>query len=558
LHFTRHGIPFLNELASYENVIKTNQLGLIGSVDGNRLVKVKNELFGKPTPADGPLGFFKKIQNVLRTVNGWTQAPILTLSTPKAGIGGPNSVYGIGGTTIRRYTNTAAESLKRASELYNFTPIYNIKSQYASNAAPYAFNKTGATDDDNKTTVAQLDVQGDKAKGGRSSLKHQTELFDEDKYGENLGTPGGPQSGDTQIQTATLRRQLGGENAPAGPINDYVTMAYHKIPKDSKKKDLKGDFRNALDIGESKFTGKPSDPDYFANNNLEKRYGFGNQGKVGADRTNPLEFLTSTFDGTKENRKSLSTNENFQGDRVNAIDIYKVTKSDKTALSRHEIYPDGSEDLIKFYFEDGNQGINVMPFRCTMTGFSDSFTPGWERIDIMGRPDGAYLYSSFERSISFNFKVAALSRTEMIPMWRKLNLLASYTMPDFDNKGGRPSGPFMRITIGSLFQQTPGFLTSLSYTIPDDATWDIAEDYVSNPSAKQLPMVVDVAATFTMVMDYRPQLGGRVYSLQPLAGKPKDKGDWLADVQQTQEQKLDSDIPEQTPAAATGTTTPTT
>ena len=537
LHFTRHGIPFLNELASYENVIKTNQLGLIGSVDGNRLVKVKNELFGKPTATDGPLGFFQKIQNVLRTVNGWTQAPILTLSTPKAGIGGPNSVYGIGGTTIRRYTNTAAESLKRAKELYNFTPIYNIKSQYASNAAPYAFNKTGATDDDNKTTVAQLDVQGDKAKGGRSSLRHQTELFDEDKYGADLGTPGGPQSGDTQIQTATLRRQLGGENAPAGPINDYVTMAYHKIPKDSKKADLKGDFRNALDIGESKFTGKSTDPDYFANNNLEKRYGFGNIGQVGADRTNPLEFIQPNFDGSKEGRKGLLIKPNFRGDKVNAIDVYNDTK---TKLDRSEVYPTGAEDLIKFYFEDGNQGINVMPFRCTMTGFSDSFSPGWDRIDIMGRPDGAYLYTSFERSISFNFMVAAMSRSEMIPMWRKLNLLASYTMPDFDGSGGRPSGPFMRLTIGSLFQQTPGFLTSLSYTIPDDATWDIAEDAASNTLAKQLPMVVEISAAFTMVGDYRPQLGGRVYSLQGINGAPGADGDWLKDVKQTKEQKLDA------------------
>ena len=537
LHFTRHGIPFLNELASYENVIKTNQLGDIGSVDKNRLVKVKNELFGKPTTTDGPLGFFQNIQNVLRKVNGWTQAPILTLSSPLAGIGGPNSVYGIGGTAIRRYTNTAAESLQRAKELYNFVPIYNIKSQYASNAAPYAFNKTGATDDENKTTVAALDVQGDKAKGGRSSLRHQTELFDEDKYGADLGTPGGPQSGDTKIETATLRRQLGGENAPAGPINDYVTMAYHKIPKDSKKNDLKGDFRNALDIGESKFTGKPTDPDYFANNNLEKRYGFGNIGQVGADRTNPLEFIQPNFDGSKEGRKGLLIKPNFRGDKVNAIDVYNDTK---TKLDRSEVYPTGAEDLIKFYFEDGNQGINVMPFRCTMTGFSDSFSPGWDRIDIMGRPDGAYLYTSFERSISFNFIVAAMSRSEMIPMWRKLNLLASYTMPDFDGSGGRPSGPFMRLTIGSLFQQTPGFLTSLSYTIPDDATWDIAEDKADNKLAKQLPMVVEISAAFTMVGDYRPQLGGRVYSLQDINGAPGAEGDWLKDVKQTKEQKLDA------------------
>ena len=165
-----------------------------------------------------------------------------------------------------------------------------------------------------------------------------------------------------------------------------------------------------------------------------------------------------------------------------------------------------------------------MPFRCTMTGYSDSFTPGWDRIDIMGRPDGAYLYTTFERSVSFNFTVAALSRSEMIPMWRKLNYLSTYTMPDF-NGSARPSGPFMRISIGSLFKNTPGFISSLTYTVPDDATWDIAEDAKGskpNKDAKQLPMIVDVAMSFTIVGDFRPQMMGRAYSLQ-------GEGDWLKD-----------------------------
>jgi hypothetical protein len=164
-----------------------------------------------------------------------------------------------------------------------------------------------------------------------------------------------------------------------------------------------------------------------------------------------------------------------------------------------------------------------------MTGFSDSFSPSWNRIDIMGRPDGAYLYSSFERSVSFNFLVAALSRSEMIPMWRKINYLASYTMPDL-NGNSKPSGPMMRITIGDLFQETPGFITSLSYTIPDDATWDTAEDYsADNRTPKQLPMMVDVAMSFQIIGDYRPEQMGRVYSLSHLGGNSSDEdaGNWL-------------------------------
>jgi hypothetical protein len=113
-------------------------------------------------------------------------------------------------------------------------------------------------------------------------------------------------------------------------------------------------------------------------------------------------------------------------------------------------------------------------------------------------------------------------------MWRKLNYLATYTMPDFST--ARASGPMMRITIGNLFQKTPGFLGSLNISIPDDATWDIAEDADDNNLAKQLPMVVDVNVSYTVISDYRPQLHGRAYSLSKGGANNKDvDGNWLFD-----------------------------
>jgi hypothetical protein len=116
----------------------------------------------------------------------------------------------------------------------------------------------------------------------------------------------------------------------------------------------------------------------------------------------------------------------------------------------------------------------------------------------------------------------------MIPIWRKLNYLATYTMPDFST--ARASGPMMRLTIGNLFQKTPGFLNSFSISIPDDATWDIAEDADENNLAKQLPMVVDISVGYTVISDYRPQLHGRAYSLSKGGANNTDlDGNWLFD-----------------------------
>lgn len=505
LHFTTHGLPFANETASYGNVQKQNLVGVQGYEWKNRLVDLRNAIFWN---------------------NDGTN---LSVGTPMPFISGPmgaQSVYGIGRTDILRQVDTQTEAITRAYELYNFTPKYEYKIQYATLESRSNHKSSSSDYRGNIHGRREIDPTG---------ISTQIDKID----------------GTTSGFASNFDMSLADPNTPVNPINDYATLAYGLIPRDSsEKRNLKGDFRNALSdvVG---FTGRKSDPDYYTKNNLETRYGFGTPGKVGANRTDPGEFLVKSFSGKKADRTALALRPDFRGDRVNALDV--TTQQ----VLRSEVYPEGAEDIIKFYFEDGNQGTNVMPFRCTMTGFSDSFSPGWDSISIMGRPDGAYMYSSFERSISFTFIVAALSRSEMIPMWRRLNKLASYTMPDFSN-GARPSGPMMRISIGSLFQQTPGFITSLSYTIPDDASWDIADDHVTNKAARQLPTVVEVSVSFTIVGDFRPQKDGRVYSLQSFTGKTGDADDWINNAKKTssKEIKEEEQFTNTPPAAnATGTTT---
>ena len=508
LHFTRHGIPFANEAASYSSVSSRNN-NRLSYEKGNRLISLKKELFGP-----------------LSAVTGFEGAPIVQLT----GLGGPNSLYGVGTTTIKRYAVTDLSAINRASE-FGFTSIYNINSQYASaefkgkarRIGPGfisfpAFSSKG--EDDNKNTRDNVDVQDSSNANERSSLfTLGTKLKDTDVTpGTEFGI------GNVQLHSNTHKSNAY-PGTPVNPINDYEVLAYNKIPK---KVDLKSlnDFRNSLTDNAKAFSGKIIEANKTAlsyeDNNLDIKKGFGQQGKVGADRSNPLEFYAPSKDyGRDVTRRPWSkAGDKFRGDKITALDIVRTN----TALDPAKVYPN-EKDQIEFYFEDGDQGTNVMVFRCTMTGFSDSFSPGWNRIDIMGRPDGAYLYSSFERQVSFTFTAAATSRTEMIPMWRKLNYLATYTMPDF-RAGNRPSGPFMRLTIGNLFKNTPGFINSLSYTIPDEATWDVTSNN-RDGEAKQLPNIVEVSVGFTVIADFRPQMMGRAYSM--FAGKTGDDNDWLWD-----------------------------
>ena len=567
LHFTRHGIPFVNDISSYENVQKIKKRKFDASPSrSNRLIDLRNDL---------RLNIDKRRPSL---INEGMQIPSLS------GLGGPNSLYGIGYTDISRGSKSIKGGFDAYIERAQINP-FTISRNYAGKKAGQTtaissgydgyerdgfiffrpdletisknlfnlikiFNGPGLIAKDynynpydpnipDKESINLIDRKTYSDSLYAGSLRAYTyHDFDVNKdeaniTRTNLGETGlGSYSYDNAIESNTVRNTTY-PGSPIGDINNYITLAYGKIPN-KEDKSFK-DFRARIaetggEISEAELNqlGTGISDEYYRKSNLEDHYGFGNLGKVGADRLDPNRFAAKgTAFGKNERTIIVKNDKEFRGDKVTALDV-----SLKTGITTGEIYPADAKDLIKFYFQDGAvaQGSNyaVMAFRATMTGFTDSFSPGWDRIDIMGRPDGAYLYNSFERSISFNFTVAALSRSEMIPMWRKLNYLASYTMPDF-NGNSKPSGPFMRITIGDLFHQTPGFITSLSYTIPDDATWDIADDHVDNKDSKQLPMVVEASVSFTIVGDYRPQMHGRVYSLSPGGTRNVVDGQWLSD-----------------------------
>jgi len=98
----------------------------------------------------------------------------------------------------------------------------------------------------------------------------------------------------------------------------------------------------------------------------------------------------------------------------------------------------------------------------------------------MGRGENFYFYNGFSRDISFTFKVPVLSAFEQRSVYSKLNYLASIMAPDYSN-GGFMRGNLIKLTIGDYLKDVPGVLTSLNYTINNDAGWDIgSEDNKSN------------------------------------------------------------------------------
>ena len=551
----RHGL--VGVTARYEEIVTAKDAGappgslyqvpLPNGGPYNRLLALSKEYFSMPSPI-GTVGI-----------------PSVTLSSP---FGGPKSVYGIGFTNISRAVDTRSNSVERAERykvsltdplpgdqgdyaVFNYR-FYNYK--YAGQLRANTNIDSDANDSDSKRNQRAVDGGDFDTENENFSIrvnydKSINEDVDFKSRTPGAGPPGqkpGFNIGDAvDISSDATRRTSYYADAPDVSIARYLTLTYSAIPKSlaTENKTVPNDFRNALEFDDdrSKFIGKNKSDNYYQTNNLETKYGFGALGQVGEDRTTArgedsfVQGPTTVANDT--NRKRIITAEKFRGDKVTALDVITSTN---TALTTDAIYPANANDLIEFYFEDGNQGVHVMPFRATITGLSDSFSPNWNEISILGYPQGASMYSAFSRSVSFSFIVAALSRSEMIPMWRKLNYLATYTMPDYKDGGsssstvrGTASGPFMRFTLGDLYRNAPGFIESLSYTIPDDTTWDIADDRTSYfKTPKQLPTVVEVSITYRIVAinDRLPEKMGRAYNLDNRDGS----GDWLPDALRTE------------------------
>jgi hypothetical protein len=169
-------------------------------------------------------------------------------------------------------------------------------------------------------------------------------------------------------------------------------------------------------------------------------------------------------------------------------------------------------DLVKFRIAAINNNRTdgsavYMHFRAFLDSFSDSYTSNWNSVNYVGRGDTFYNYGNFDRTISLGFKVAAQSKAELIPMYKKLNFLASTLAPDY-TEAGFMRGNLVRLTVGGYLYEQPGFITALTYDVPQEATWEIAlnSEGGSDASVKELPHMINVSGfSFTPIHTFLPE-----------------------------------------------------
>jgi hypothetical protein len=263
------------------------------------------------------------------------------------------------------------------------------------------------------------------------------------------------------------------------------------------------DFRKPLlDVASSEqqtfLSTSPSyNPNVTNTGNIEKRTNFGGAGVRG----NLRNFQVG--------KKNITTGKVLvPTDLINAFPIYQGDTPSNNPLLK---------DMIDFrigIFDNDTIGsnntyvkLNWMHFRVLLDDFSDSYGADWKAISYMGRAENFYKYDSFKRDISIAFTVAAQSKQELLPIYKKLNYLASSLAPSY-SYNGFIRGNLSKITLGNWLFEQPGFISSVDLSIPDDSPWEInlPLDGKTDEQVKQVPHMVKVKIKFTPIHTFRPEI----------------------------------------------------
>ena len=225
----------------------------------------------------------------------------------------------------------------------------------------------------------------------------------------------------------------------------------------------------------------------YTSKNIEYRVNLGNPGMKG------------DISDYQKGKLSYGSNLYKPLDRITALPLYKSKNVDTNKPIN---------DLVKFrigVIDNNNPTYKTyIHFRAFIDSMNDSYSADWQAQKFMGRGENFYRYNGFDRKVSLSWTVVAQSKAELIPMYQKLNYLASVCAPDYSDLGYM-RGNLVELTVGGYIFNQPGIITSLTYDVPQESPWEIAipssetstdssntSGFLSDNSVKELPHMIKV------------------------------------------------------------------
>jgi hypothetical protein len=297
------------------------------------------------------------------------------------------------------------------------------------------------------------------------------------------------------------------------PVRNYSTTQDFRAVLRASRYPQPGAIQKAIDAGQ--LTNAPS-YNVGRNKTIEGRVNLGNPGNRA--NKNYSSYTTGISGYGLSNANSLGNknqggntgnniNDEFGSlglDKINSLPIYKSEGVETNSRI--------TNDLVKFRIAviDNNAPIykTFVHFRAFLDSMNDSYTADWNATKYLGRGESFYNYNGFTRQISLSWTVAAQSKQELIPMYKKLNYLASSLTPEY-SPNGYMRGNMVQLTIGGYLYEQPGIITGLTYNIEENTTWEIGINDVGDfdSSVKELPHILRVTGfNFIPIHRFRPEL----------------------------------------------------
>jgi hypothetical protein len=492
---SRQSSPFLNRNNNFVPSLSTNN---------SPFSSTSNFSFSTPNiKSPGPLNEIKVIPANFsnRLLRLWDEKEqkesIELLSYP----GGPGSILGVGKTIIPfadQRTGINNPTLKNlgffSSEEFGYYNYSVFKNQTTVNLqGSRIFNGNNvSTRYEDRTGINLLE-----------SFKTNNETGDIQKFITSVYQSGNfkPTEQSTENGSLTFTQDQLIKQNQKGPIQDFRKV----LIDGSKNGDNSGDAAYEIENENSSIISLS--PDY-RRNNIENRLNLGSPGSP----KNVFSYTAASTSDTAENYKLAL-------DKITAGNIYEAT------VAEHNRYKSGDKhagnDLAKFSIgviqnkvelgKDKKPIIqsNYMHFRAFIDSFSDSYASDWNSYNYVGRGDKFYNYTGFERTINLSFTVFAQSKAELIPMYRKLNYLASSLAPDYSEVGGFMKGNLHKMSIGGYLFEQVGIIKSLTYDIPEETPWEIGINDVGgfDDNVKELPHMIKVTnLSFIPIQHFLPRV----------------------------------------------------
>jgi hypothetical protein len=160
------------------------------------------------------------------------------------------------------------------------------------------------------------------------------------------------------------------------------------------------------------------------------------------------------------------------------------------------------DDAIVVSFAIGKD--NPIQFRAFIKDIDESVSPEYKTYQYIGRTEKFITYSSVQREVSFKLSVIAFSKEELQTVWKRINFLTGLAYPYGFNRGIMQPN-IVKMTIGKLYENQPGYLTSISTNFNEVMeSWDIDE---------QIPMGATVSLKFVLIEKKTKIAGSPFYAI---------------------------------------------